>query len=179
MQSTTDKTIFRTVNGCLYINTHLRVYLFCRVGCHVFPSWELKALLQLPGSLLVLSKQFQCPIAHRELLWQVFGTVHLGRQGSNLLLNYISVVNVYVAYSVVLSLEQLDNGVEQLVEPASALCHSRNHGNTHHGTKVLVVDCRATCQHFVVHVQRYNRAQVHVDELGGEVKIALEVRCYH
>ena len=105
--------------------------------------------------------------------------MHRNRQWCNLLLNDVAIVDVDVAYGIVLSLEQFNHRVEQLVQPLVVAGNGGYHWNTHHCTQVYIVNLCTLCQQLVIHIQRYNRAYVHIDEFSGEVQVALEVRCYN
>ena len=179
LQRTVDEAIFRTVDGSLGIHAHLRLYVLGTLLGQRFPPFHLKAVVKVAQCLLVILKQLQRPVSHRELLRQVIGLVHRCRYWRNLLLNDGAVVYVYVAYCVVLALEKLNHRVKQLVEPFVIACHGGYHWNTHHSTQMYIVHLRTFCQQLVIHVQRHNRAYVHVNELCGEVEVALKVRCHY
>ena len=189
------ETIFRAAYGSLYIyslshrkmtlwshyhiGTHLCLNLFGAASCHGLPFLHLQAIVELLHSLLVILQQLQCPVTHRELLRQILGLVHLGRYRCNLLLYDISVVDVDVSCGSVLPLEKLNHRVEQLVQSFVVACDSRNHWNTKHAAKVLVIDLCAAGKQLVIHVQRNYRAQVHVNEFCCKVQVPLKVRCHH
>ena len=44
---------------------------------------------------------------------------------------------------------------------------------------MYVVNLGTFCQQFVIHVERHNRAYIHVNEFCCEVEVALKVRCYY
>ena len=169
VQSTVYKTVFGSAYGSLGICTHLCLHSFCSIFRHSCPSCLLHAVAQLPSRLLVALKQFQSPIAHRELRWQVIGLVQFGRKWNQLLLYDVAVVDVYVPYCIVFAFEQLYYSVQQLVKSLAVPCYSRYHRNTHHGSQVLVVYLCAAGKQFIVHVERNDSAQVHVNEFSGEI----------
>ena len=179
LQGTVYETIFGTIDGRFGIHTHLRLYLLCALLGQGLPSLHFKAGVKVAQCLLVIFEQFQCPVAHGELLRQVIGLVHGSRERCNLLLDDASVVYVNVAYGVVPALKQFNHSVEQLVESLVVACNGGYHWNTHHAAKVNVIDLGALCQQLVIHVQCNHSAYVHVNELCSEVEVAFEVRCHN
>ena len=179
MQSSVYKTVFGSAYGSLGIYTHLCLHSFCSIFRHSCPSRLLHAVTQLARRLLVALKQFQSPIAHRELWRQVFCLVQLGRKWNQLLFYDIAVVDVYVPYCIVLAFEQLYYRVQQLVKSLAVPCNGRYHGNTHHGSQVFVVYLCTAGKQLIVHVERNDSAQVHVNEFRGEVKVTLQIRCHN
>ena len=178
LQCSIDKTVLRTADGSLCIYAHLCLYSLCGILCHSFPTLHLHAVAELAGNLLVTFEQFECPIAYRELRRQVIGFVELFRQWGKLSLDDAAVVDVDVAYGAVLALEELDDGVEEFVEPLAVLGNGGYHGYSHHGPQVLVVNLGSACEELVVHVERNHGTQVHVNKFRSEVEVALEVRCH-
>ena len=179
LQRTVDEAVLGTAYGSLHINANLCLHSLCVFLGNMLPAWQLHYLAQEIRNLLVALEQFQCPIAYRELLRQVVGLVQFGRQRGKFLLNDVTVVYMNVSYGLVVTLEQFYDGIQQFVQSHAVLCNGWNHGYTHHRTQVLIVELCAGSQQFVIHVQRYYCAQVHVNELGGEVKVALYVRCHN
>ena len=72
---------------------------------------------------------------------------------------------------------QVDDDVEERIHSLSRLEHGGHHRHTKQLAELLVVDGIAPFLKFVVHIQRTNHARVHVDELGCEIEITLQVAC--
>ena len=100
---------------------------------------------------------------------KVIGLVQFCRQWCQLLLDDISVVDVDVSYCLVVPLEKVDDSIKQFVESFAVLCHCGNHRDTHHRSQMLIVYLCTAGKQLVVHVERNNCAQVHVDKFCGEV----------
>ena len=76
-------------------------------------------------------------------------------------------------------LVNLDNRVEQLRDALSVAAHGGAHGHAQQPAQLLDIQLVAFVLKFIVHVQRHHGAQVHVDELGGQVQVALDVGGVH
>ena len=88
------------------------------------------------------------------------------------------VIDMYVAEAGVfalLSFVRLDDGVEQFFHSAAVLEDRRHHRNAKQFAKLVVVNMVSAFLRLVIHVQGANHAYVHVDELGGQIEVALQV----
>ena len=65
--------------------------------------------------------------------------------------------------------------MEECLHALARLEHGGHHRHTEQLAEFLIVDGIAPFLKFVIHVERTNHTRVHVDELGGEIEIALEV----
>ena len=74
-------------------------------------------------------------------------------------------------------LVDVDHGVEQFVYTPACGSDCGHHRYAEHLSEGLVVELHVVVLQLVVHVQIDDHRAVHVDQFGGEVKIALEIRC--
>ena len=72
-------------------------------------------------------------------------------------------------------LVEVDDDVEQAVDALARAAHRGHHGHAQQLAQGQVVQRIAAGLQLVVHVEGHDHAHVHVDELGGEVKVALQV----
>ena len=84
-------------------------------------------------------------------------------------------VDASVGIEVVAPLIHVDNHMKQQVHTASALERGGYHGHAEQLTQGVDVQLVAAFLHLVKHVERAHHAQVHVDELCGEIEVALKV----
>ena len=71
----------------------------------------------------------------------------------------------------------LDHGVEQLVYTLSSAAHSRHYRHAEQISQLSDVQSISFCLQFVIHIQSHNHPQVHVDQLGSKVEVALKIGC--
>ena len=72
---------------------------------------------------------------------------------------------------------KVDDDVEEGLDAPSRLEDGGYHWYAEQLTELLIVDGIASLLKLVVHIQRANHARVHVDELCGEIEVALKVAC--
>ena len=95
-------------------------------------------------------------------------------------LQLLSVVDVDVAgHSRVVVLVDVNDGVEQLVYALAAAAHRRDYGHTEQMSQGDGVELVSACLQLVVHIQGHYHAEVHVNDLGGQVEVPLQVGGIH
>ena len=73
-----------------------------------------------------------------------------------------------------------DNYMKQFVNPLPATTDRRYHRRTKELPKHHIVQCIATGCQFIVHIERDYHTHVHVNQLGGEIKVPFQIgRIYH
>ena len=87
----------------------------------------------------------------------------------------MSVVDVQVAGLAANPLIDLDDGTEEVLHAFAALERRGHHRHTEKGAECLHIDVVATPLELVVHIQGTHHTQVHIEELCGEVEVALKV----
>ena len=90
----------------------------------------------------------------------------------------VSVVDVDVAIvgiGAFASLVHFDDGVEELVYASAVLEDGRNHRYSEEFAQLVVVDVVASFLGLVEHIESAHHADVHIDELSGEIEVALQV----
>ena len=65
--------------------------------------------------------------------------------------------------------------MEQFLHAASCLEHCWHHRHTKQLSQFHIINMVATLFRLVKHIQRTHHVQVHIDELGGEIQIALQI----
>ena len=90
-------------------------------------------------------------------------------------LNLVAVVDVQVAGLAALALVHLDDSAEEFLHAGAVLERRGHHRHTEERAQRLQVDMIAAALELVEHVQGSHQRDVHVDQLRGEVKVALEV----
>ncbi len=82
---------------------------------------------------------------------------------------------MHVAYRGLGAFIDAYHGVKQFVDAAAALGCGRDYGHSYHLAESAVVELCAVALQLVIHVEGYHHGAVHVDKLGGEVEVALEI----
>ena len=118
-------------------------------------------------------------IAWREMAVQVGHGLDIVDQLTDCFFEVVAQVDVDVAHNVVARLIDGYYGVEEGSDAFAGTCYNRHHRHAYHGAELLMVEFGAGGPQFVVHVESYYHAAVHVDELGSEEKVALEVGGVH
>ena len=77
------------------------------------------------------------------------------------------------------SLHYLYYLVKELTHAFARSAHSRHDGHTQQGAQLLNVKRVAALTQFVIHIERHNHRHIHVDELCGEVEVALQIAGIH
>ena len=68
-----------------------------------------------------------------------------------------------------------DNSVEKLSDSLSGARHCRNYRHSDHLAQFLVVERYSFLFELIEHIERDNHRPVHVDQLCGQIEIALEI----
>ena len=135
------------------------------------------ACLQVLFDLGVALEHLHGVVARREGLGQLVAVgAHVAVQAPEALLDDRTLVDVDVAHALVASFVDGDHRVEQLLDALVVAGLDRDHRHTQHGPQLLVVELGAAGLQLVVHVERHDHARVDVDQLGGQVEVALDVR---
>ena len=111
---------------------------------------------------------------HRNLLLEVFLNL------SDTILQFMAVIDVDVAEMRGISFGTfilLYDFVEEFLHALTGGEDGRHHGHTEELGKLVVIYMVASLYRLVEHVQRYHHVYVHINELGGEVEVALQVGC--
>ena len=87
----------------------------------------------------------------------------------------VSVVDVDVSGRMADTLIDLDNGAEQRFNPHTTLERGRYQRRTQQGGEHLQIQRVATTFELVVHVQCCYHGNVHVQQLSGQIEVALDV----
>ena len=131
----------------------------------------------------VVLEQFDGQIAGGVSLPQVGVGLEIVLYAGDAVFYLVSVVDVYVAVVrvlVLVGLVEVYHRAEQLFHAAPRGEHRGHHRHPEEAAQLVVVHVVAPLLGLVKHVQGAHHAQVHVDELRGEVEVALEVgRVYH
>ncbi len=88
-------------------------------------------------------------------------------------------VDVAILVEIVNALIHIDDDVEKQVDTLACAEHSGHHGHAEQLSEFAVVEFVAALFELVEHIECANHAQVHVDQLGGEIQVALDVARIH
>ena len=98
----------------------------------------------------------------------------------NTLLYQHAVIYVYVAEGGLPSFIDFDYLVKQCIDSFACAPYGGYYWYSEQYAQLVDVEAVAACSKLVIHVERHDYWHIHVDELGGEVKVALQVRgIYH
>ena len=86
-----------------------------------------------------------------------------------------SMIDMYVSGYLLLTFCYLNDLMEELLHPFASLAHGGHDGCAKQDAQLLHVELVATFAQFVIHVEGDNHGHVHVDELGGQVEVTLQV----
>ena len=96
------------------------------------------------------------------------------------LFNFCSVVDVYVTAQLrCIPLIYLDDSVEELRNAFPAAADCRDNRESEKMTEGLYVKLVLLRPELVIHVQGHDDPQVHVNQLGRKIEVALEIGCIH
>ena len=84
-----------------------------------------------------------------------------------------------MAHALVAVFVDIDHGVQQSVDAAVVARLDGHHRHAQHATQILVVEGGSAGLQLVVHVERHDHTRVYVDQFGGQVKIAFQIRGDH
>ena len=100
-------------------------------------------------------------------------------EGGDASFQLAAVVHVQVPRLGVSPFKNLDDLVEQLVDAFAAASGGRHDRHAEEGAELVDVKLVAALLELVEHIEGHHHREVHVDELGGEVEVALEVAAVH
>ena len=129
------------------------------------------------ADILVVAQQSDRQIARRVTCHQILVFPYLGLQGPDALLYVGAVVDMDMTHDGLVVLEYVDDRLEQGVDPFFPVGDGRDNGYADHAAQIAVIQRISRAFQLVVHVQRDDHFQVHVDQLSGQQQVALEVRC--
>ena len=75
----------------------------------------------------------------------------------------------------ILVLIDLDYSIEEILDSITGPADSRHNRHSEKISKLLDIKLIPLCDKFVVHIQSHHHSQIHIDDLGGKVKIALKI----
>ena len=128
------------------------------------------------------------------VVFQVFDSQISGRilvsQGLVLLEQKLDSVNAFFQLGPVVDMDMscefrvalrinLYDSVEQLWNTCSVAAHCRADRHTEKITELFYIQLIALVLEFIVHVQRHNDPEVHVNDLGGQVQVSLNIGRVH
>ena len=128
--------------------------------------------------LLVVLQKFDSEVAGGIALAQVDLLLEVLLHIADAVLDLVTVVDVDMARVGMVALHALveaDDGMEEFLHTAPRGEDRGHHRYAEEAGELLHAECVAPLLGLVVHIERTDHGDVHVDELGGEVEIALEV----
>ena len=179
LQGTVDESVFGVHDS------RLRIYflLFHNAPCCSIASLEYDVAIWkcLDESLgvAVIFQHLDSQITSRVAVAHTFVFLHPFLNFGNAILNLMSMVDVDMAEGRVVALTafiHLDDGMKEVFYASACLEYRWHHWNTKQLTQLLVVYFVTSLLRFIKHVESTHHAQVHVDELGCQIEVALQVR---
>ncbi len=178
-QCTRDESVFLIGNGRFDIFAQRFGDVLGFAVAQLHPFGVVGAAMQFFFDLAVALHEFQCEIAGRKGFGQfIAGDSEGGVEFLQSLLDDRPLIDVDMAYTVVLVFVYGDDRIEQFVDAFVVACLDRHHRHAHHPSQVVVIKPGVAFAQFVEHVQRHDHAGVNVDEFGRQIKVAFEVRRY-
>ena len=96
------------------------------------------------------------------------------------LFDLAAMVYMYVSGKVRVALfVDLDDYVEQLADAFACTADGRDYRHAEEISQLRGVQFIAACEQLVIHVKGHHNPQVHVDQLGRKIQVALEVGCVY
>ncbi len=126
-------------------------------------------------NLVVALKQLYREVARREVLAHGRGGLYGVDKLTHGTLYVVSEVYMDVAHGVVAALIYLDHAVEEVGDSFARLGYDGHHRHTYHPAQSVVFELGTAGSQLIVHVEGYHHGVVHVDKLGGEEEIALQI----
>ena len=175
LQRAVDEAVFRVHDGSLGVAFQFAFndgggFLACGgdVGC------RRQRLCESRGCGVAL-KKFYGEVARRVAASHALFGAQFHAQGVDALLYVCAVVDVYVPL-LYFPLVDGDDGPEEVLHAASRLEDGGHHGHGEQFPQTHMVDVVPAPLCLVEHVECAHHAQVHVDELCGEIQVAFKVR---
>ena len=98
----------------------------------------------------------------------------------NALLELYTMVDMNVARHLRLVFVDINDLLKEGSNALTTTRHGGHHRRSEKYAQLVVIEAVAILSHLVIHIERHDHAQVHINELRGEVKVALEVgSIYH
>ena len=127
--------------------------------------------------LLVAFEHLHGPVSGREGLGQFVAVeAHVAVELAQTLVDDRPHVDMNVAHALVPVFVNIDYRIEQIVDALVVAGLYRNHRYTQHAAQTVVIERRTAGFELIVHVQCHDHPRVDVDQFGGEVEVALDVR---
>ena len=91
------------------------------------------------------------------------------------LLYLMSIVDMQMARGTLFALIDLNHGTEKFLESPTRLKRRRNHGHAKERRERGDIQFITTALELIVHIQGAHHAHVHINQLGGEIQVALQI----
>ena len=116
-------------------------------------------------------------VARCKALWKLVAMLlHILVERHHALLGN-TLIDVDMAHTLITVLIYGNYRIEQLLDTLAAMPLDRYHRHAQHLTKRIVVERGVVALQFVIHTQCNNHTLTHIDKLGGEIEVALEIGC--
>ena len=130
--------------------------------------------------LLVVLQILDGQIAGRVLATDVLVLLDQELDAVDALLQFLTVVDVNMSgQPLVVLLVDLDDGVQQFRDSGSVTADGRADRHSEKVTKLLDVKAVSPRPKLIVHIQSHHYTEVHIDDLGREVEVSLDVGSVH
>ena len=152
----------------------------CLLGAHLGNLAGVRQGGDHPVDLLVVLQILDGQIAGGVPVPDVLVLLDQELDAVDALLQFRAVVDVDVSgQPLVVLLVDFDHGVQQLGDAGPVTAHGRTDRHTKKITKLLGVKAVSPRLQLIVHVQSHHHTKVHVDNLGREVEVPLDVGSVH
>ena len=96
------------------------------------------------------------------------------------LLYFLSIIDMYMPGLFGMVFKYFNDFVQNLRNSYSPRSRSRNNRNPQQLPQIIIIQSGPfTCQ-FIIHIQCHHYADIHINQLGRQIKITLKTRCiYH
>ena len=127
--------------------------------------------------VFVSFQQFDGEESGREALSDLLIFLQIFLQFCNALFYDRSMVDMDMSYRIMgkSSFIHLDDGVEEFVNTTSTLEDRGNHRESQQFTQLLRLNMITTLLGLIKHIQGTHHLHVHIDQLGGEIKVSLQI----
>ena len=179
-QGTLHKGIFCIDDGALgpHAQQLLQALLLLETGGDQFIATG--PLLQDPVHLFVVLQEFDGQPAGGVVRRDVAVPPKQVLQAVDALFQFHPVVDVDVARQArIVLFVYRDEGVQQVGDPLAGAAHRGTDRHAQQPSELLQVQLVTFPGKLIEHIQRHDHPQVHVDELGGQVQVALQVGSVH
>ena len=129
---------------------------------------------------LVIFKVLDCKITRGVLVSDVRILLYQQLDPVDAVLQFGSMIDVDMSrYMRIGLLIDLDHGVEKPVYALPGTTYGRHHRHSEKIAQLPDIQPVTLFLKLIIHIQGHDGAEVHVDELGGEVEISLEIGCVY